>query len=63
MPRKPEAETDRYVITLTGSHGGTLDCRSVKTEDEIANAVKDIAINTTFSHGDSINIIDTQHPE
>lgn len=58
MPRT--VKPDRWLVTLAGSHGGTLDSRSVKTEAEIADAVKDIALNCTFAHGDSINIIDTE---
>lgn len=44
-----------YKITLNGQ-GGELDCRTVETEDEIADAVKDIALNCIFAVGDTITI-------
>lgn len=37
-----------YKITLRGSHGGELDCRTVDTEQETNAAVQDIALNCTF---------------
>jgi hypothetical protein len=51
-------------ITLRGSHGGELDCRTVEIEDgvdpfeggQVNDAVKDIALNCIFSAGDVIVI-------
>ena len=51
-----------YRVSLQ-SAGGELDCRTVATEAEIADAVKDIALNCTFAHGDSITVIDTEFEE
>lgn len=45
-----------YKVTLLGSHGGELDCRTVDTVEETNDAVKDIAMNCIFSDGDVIQI-------
>jgi len=42
-------------ITLNG-RGGELDCRTVEREEEISNAVKDIALNCVLAPGDTITI-------
>jgi hypothetical protein len=49
-------------VILRGSHGGELDCRVVEPEDgvdpfedgSVTEAVQDIALNCTFSVGDTI---------
>lgn len=52
-------------ITLRGSHGGELDCRTVEEQDgvdifdqwgPVNESVKDIALNCVFSAGDVITI-------
>jgi hypothetical protein len=47
-----------YKITLNGQ-GGELDCRTVETEEEIAGAVQDIALNCVLAAGDTITIDET----
>jgi hypothetical protein len=43
-------------ITLRGSHGGELDCRTVDTIEEANAAVQDIVLNCILSEGDVITI-------
>lgn len=50
-------------ITLRGSHGGELDCRTVGAagtdpfdNSSVNDAVKDIALNCVFADGDYITI-------
>lgn len=43
-------------ITLRGSHGGELDCRTVDTIEEANGAVQDIALNCVLAEGDMIVI-------
>ena len=50
-----ETDMDHFKITLNGQ-GGELDCRTVETEDEIAAAVQDIALNCVLAPDDTIVI-------
>lgn len=59
QPCKPEVLCKRFLIRLDGP-GGELDRRSMDTEEEISDAVIEIAETCEFHPGDQLWITDTQ---
>lgn len=49
---------DKFTIALLNSQGCELDCRTVNSEEEFNDAVKDIALNCVLNVGDKIVIFE-----